>query len=164
MIDRWKSANTGRTTALVQTPPSTSVAKMKLDQRRVADLPAPNHTQARAIKACLFDPRITRICTDMDRHCGTAALRKRGMAVAYRSARFSLTSAGRIGHVVIGSMNFTKVCMALVRIEAGPDCGSALKRDPAHTHHKCLKLFREAAVSGVPIGADRDPLQPEIPE
>lgn len=94
---------------------------MKLDQRRVADLPAPNHTQARAIKACLFDPRITRICTDMDRHCGTAALRKRGMAVAYRSARFSLTSAGRIGHVVIGSMNFTKVCMALVRIEAGPD-------------------------------------------
>jgi hypothetical protein len=32
-------------------------------------------------------------------------------------------------------------------------CGTAPKRDPALTQHKCIKLFREAAFGGVPIGA-----------
>jgi hypothetical protein len=45
-----------------------------------------------------------------------------------------------------------------------PGCGSAPKRNPALMRRRRLKLFMKAIFGGVPIGADWDPAQFEIPK
>ena len=68
-----------------------------------------------------------------------------------------LTTRGKVGKIVFAPDGQS------IAYE-NPRCGSAPKRDPALMRRRRLKLFKKAIFGEVPIGADRDPAQLEIPE